>query len=80
MEKMDRTIIVKDENGKEVEGQIIFTFEANGDDFVLYEINDQAFAAKIDEQGNLTPVMEDEWKLVEKIYNEYQEDMESEDE
>ena len=73
MEK-DRTIIVTDENNVEHEGKIIFTFEANGDNFVLYELNEQAFACKVDEEGNLTPVEEDEWKLVEKIYNEYLED------
>ncbi len=75
----ERTIIVTDENGKEVEGEIIFTFEANGENFVLYELNDEAFASKISEEGDLTPVLEDEWKLVEKIYNEFIEDKEKEE-
>lgn len=70
----DRTILVTDENGKDIEGTIIFTFEANGEDFVLYEIGEEAFAAKVSEEGNLSPVLEDEWKLVEKIYNEFLED------
>lgn len=80
MDNLERTIIVKDKNDNNMEGQIIFTFEANGDNFVLYELNEEAFAAKVNEEGTLTPVMEDEWKLVEKIYNEYMEDMESKDE
>lgn len=80
MENLDRTIIVKDEKGNELEGKIIFTFEANGDDFILYEINNEAFAAKMSEEGELSPVQEDEWKLVEKIYNEYMEDLEEEEE
>lgn len=79
MEKLDNKIIVKDEKGKDIEGEILFTFEANGDDFILYSINDEAYAAKIDEAGNLTPVEEDEWKLVEKIYNEFLEDSNGED-
>lgn len=79
MEKLDNKIIIKDEKGNDVEGEIIFTFEANGDEFILYGINDEAFAAKIDEEGNLSPVEEDEWKLVEKIYNEFLEE-EEEDE
>lgn len=78
MENNEKVIIVKDAKGKEKEGHILFTFEANGDNFVLYELDDNAFAAKVDEEGNLSPVEEDEWKLIEKIYKEYQEDMEHE--
>lgn len=76
MENQERTIVVKDENGKTLEGEILFTFEANGDDFVLYAIEDQVFAAKVTEENELMPIEEDEWKLVEKIYNEYMEDLE----
>ena len=79
MENEDKKIIIKDEKGNDIEGTIIFTFEANGDDFILYEVNEQAFAARIDEDGNLSPVNEDEWTLVERIYNEYMEE-EEEDE
>lgn len=77
MEQIDTTIVVTTEEGKKLEGQIVFTFEANGDDFVLYEINDEVFAAKVDEEGNLAEVEEDEWKLVEKVYKEW---LEEEDE
>ena len=78
MENEDKKIIVKDANGNDIEGKIIFTFEANGDDFILYEVKDKAFAARIDEEGNLSPVNEDEWTLVERIYNEYMENEEDE--
>ena len=74
MEQIDTTIVVTTEDGKKLEGQIVFTFEANGDDFVLYEINDEVFAAKVDEEGNLAEVEEDEWKLVEKVYKEWLEE------
>ena len=80
MENEDKIIIIKDEKGNDIEGAIIFTFEANGDDFILYEVNDEAFAARIDEEGNLSPVNEDEWTLVERIYNEYMEEEDEEDE
>ena len=76
MENTDRKIIVKDKDGKDIEGNILFTFEANGDDFVLYEINNEAFAGKVDENGNLSKIEDDEWALVEKIYNEYMEEKE----
>lgn len=75
MENTDRKIIVKDEKGKEHEGEIIFTFEANGDNFVLYELEDDAFAMKVKEDGSMIPVEDDEWKLIEKIYSEYIEEM-----
>ncbi|CAM9093802.1 DUF1292 domain-containing protein [Mycoplasma marinum] len=69
----DRIIEVVLENGEKAEGIILFTFEANGDNFVLYEIQEQLFAAKVDEQGGLKSVEEDEWSLIEKVYEEYQE-------
>ena len=77
MENLDRTITITNADGKEIEGEVLFTFEANGDDFILYGIEEEVFAAKIDDSGNLSKVEEDEWKLVEKIYNEFMEDMEN---
>ncbi len=79
MEK-DREIEVKLKDGSTAKGEILFTFEANGDDFVLYAINDEVFASKVDEENNLSPVEEDEWPLVEKVFNEFMEEMEGEDE
>lgn len=71
-------IFITTEDGREVEGEILFTFEANGDDFVFYTLgdSDEANVSKVDEEGNLKPVEEDEWKLLEKVFEEYQEDME----
>ncbi|NQZ65951.1 MAG: DUF1292 domain-containing protein [Mycoplasmatales bacterium] len=76
----ERTIIVTDENNNDVKGKVIFTFEANGEDYILYELNDNAYASKISETGDLSPILDDEWKLVEKIYNEFLEDQEKEGE
>ncbi len=70
----DRTIEIELEDGEKVEGKILFTFEANGDDFVLYELKEQVFAAKVDDNNNLKAVEEDEWPLVEKVFKEYMED------
>ncbi len=75
----DKKIEVKTEDGKILEGEILFTFEANGDDFVLYQINDEVFAAKIDEHKNLRQVEEDEWPLVEGIFNDYMDELEDEE-
>ena len=67
----DKKIIITMDNGEQKEGLILFTFESNGDDFVLYELDDKAYAAKIHEDDSLTPVNDDEWKLVESAYKEY---------
>ncbi len=79
MTNEDKKIEVKTEDGKTLQGEILFTFEANGDDFILYEINEEVFAAKIDDNKELRQVEEDEWPLVEKIFNQFMEDLEDED-
>ncbi len=76
----DKKIIITMKNGEEKEGLILFTFESNGDDYVLYELDDNAYAAKIHEDDSLTAVNEDEWKLVESAYQEYIKSMEEEEE
>ncbi|MCK5946053.1 MAG: DUF1292 domain-containing protein [Mycoplasmataceae bacterium] len=80
MKKDESLIEIKTQDGKTIQGEILFHFEANGDNFVLYEAEEQLFAAKIDENKNLTPVEEDEWPMVEKIYNQFMEDYENEEE
>lgn len=76
----ENLIEIKTDNGKVLQGEILFTFEANGDDFILYGVGDEVFAAKIDDKKNLSQVEEDEWPLVEKIFNQFMEELEAEDE
>ncbi len=73
------SIIVTDENNQTHEGKIIFSFEENGDEYVIYELKDQVFGAKVDNNNNLTAINDDEWPLVEKIYNQYLNDNEDHD-
>ena len=80
MIKEEEIIEIKTEDGKTLEGEILFTFEANGDDFIIIGVGDQPFPYKIDENKNLTEVKEDEWPLVEKIFNQWIEEQEAEDE
>ncbi len=74
----ERTITVTLENGKTIDGEVLFTFELNGDNFILYELEDKVHAARIDEEDNLSPINEDEWPMIEKIYNEYIKEQEKE--
>lgn len=78
MNNDENKILITTEDNKQVEGTILLHFEANGDDFVLYELKDRVHAAKIDGNNNLSPVEEDEWPLVEKIYNEFMEEVDKE--
>ncbi len=66
-----RKIIIKDGDDQMREGEIIFSFSENGDQYIIYELDNQAFGAKIDENNHLHAIDDDEWPLVEKIYNQY---------
>ena len=73
-EKLNNNIIeVELNDGKKVNANIVFTFEENGDQFILYEIDDVVYGAKLNEDDSLKPIEEDEWELVEKIFNEWNE-------
>lgn len=62
------------EDGTNVDGNILFMFEENGDQFIFYEINDTAFAAKLNPDNSLAEIADDEWELVERIFNEWMEE------
>jgi len=74
----ERTITVTLDNGSTIDGEVLFTFELNGDNFILYEIDEKLYAARIDEEDNLSPINNDEWPMIEKIYNDYIEEQEEE--
>lgn len=67
------------ENGKWIDADILFTFEENGDHFIMYEIDGVAYGAKIKEDNSLIKIEEDEWNLVEKIFNEWLEEEDEEE-
>ena len=74
-EKLNNNITeVELNDGKKVNANIVFTFEENGDQFILYEIDDVVYGAKLNEDDSLKPIEEDEWELVEKIFNEWNEE------
>lgn len=60
----DNTIVVIDENGNEVEMEIVLTFEVDDKKFVLFKRfeDDDVYAYTYDEDGNLEAV-EDEKDL-----------------
>ena len=74
-EKLNNNIIeVELNDGKKVNANIVFTFEENGDQFILYEIDDVVYGAKLNEDDSLKPIEDDDWELVEKIFNEWNEE------
>lgn len=70
----NNVIEVELDNGQKVNANIVFTFEENGDQFILYEIDNVVYGAKLNEDDSLKPIEEDEWELVEKIFNEWNEE------
>lgn len=60
------------ENNEIVKAEVIFTFIENDEEYIFYEYNNNAYASKIDSDGKLYPIEKDEWKIVDKIYEQYQ--------
>jgi len=76
-------LIVTNEEGKEVEMEIMFTFNYNKKDFVVYfDPNDpdedtDVFASIYDENGNLYPIESDEeWDVVDQMVASFIDDNE----
>ena len=80
IDKLDRKIIITNEKGKKEEGKVLFTFSENGDDFIIYELKDRTYAAKFKDEGHLVAVEDDEWKIVNKVFKDYQDSLEEENE
>ena len=72
------TITLDDEST--VEAEVVFTFEENGDTFILYAIDDIVYPAKIAEDDSLITIENDEWEIIEKIFNEFMEEEEEDEE
>lgn len=71
-------LTVIDENGKEIEMEIIFTFENDDHSkkYVLYtnpeDENGEVFASLYDDEGHLFPVEdENEWQMIEEVFGAY---------
>lgn len=74
----DKRLLVVDEEGNETEMEIMFTFNHNNKDFVVYfnpaqegeEID--VFSSIYDEYGNLYPIESDEdWDVVDQMINAF---------
>lgn len=80
------TLFVTDENGVELEMEIVFTFddEESKKKYVVFQKpgdeSGEVFASAYDEDGNLTPIENDaEWAMVEEVLGAFAEDDESEE-
>lgn len=75
---MDNTLIVVDEDGKEIEMNIYFTFDMNDKQYVVVYQKDQEdilYSFRYDEQGNLYPVDdEEELAMIEEVIYAYEEE------
>ncbi|MEG0366912.1 MAG: DUF1292 domain-containing protein, partial [Coprobacillus sp.] len=80
-------IQVVDENGKELEFDVLFTFnsEENGKKYVLYydatEEAPQVFSSIYDDEGNLFPIeTPEEWEMIEEVFSSFVAEDEDDDE
>lgn len=71
-------IQVIDDNGNEIEFEVLFTFESDesGKKYVLYynpeDENPQVFSSIYDDEGHLYPVeTPDEWDMIEEVFNSF---------
>lgn len=82
----NKRLVVVDDNGNEIEMEILFTFENDSQTkkYVLYtnplDEEGQVFASRYDEEGNLFPVeTEEEWAMIEEVFGAYSNDFEVEE-
>ena len=85
MNETNRLIVV-DDNGNEVEMEIIFTFvdDSKNKQYVLYtnpaEEDGEVFASSYDDEGNLYPIEDEkEWEMVEEVFGAYIDEFENEE-
>lgn len=78
-----KTMYVEDQDGNEIEMEIIFTFdnEESGKQYVIFQDskseNEEMFASCYDNEGNLTPIETDaEWTMVEEVLGAFMEEEE----
>ena len=76
LEKKSKFVTITLDDETTVEAEVVFTFEENGDTFILYAIDDIVHPAKIAEDDSLIMIEDDEWEIIEKIFKEF---MENED-
>ena len=73
----ENKIIVTDDNGKEYEMTILFTYDTEEKKYVFYyddNIDDgEVFVSQFTDQGELFPVTDDaEWTMLNKVLEEWQ--------
>lgn len=75
------TLFIKDETGKEIEMEILFTFddEGTGKQYVVFadpqDEEGEVFASCYDDEGNLLPIETDEeWAMVEEVLGAFGEE------
>ena len=73
-----KKIIIEDNDGNELEFDVLFTFDSEdtGKKYVLYyDANDedaQVYSSIYDDDGNLYPIeTPDEWDMIEEVFNSF---------
>lgn len=79
-------LIVVDDEGREIEMEIMFTFSENNKNYVVYfdpsdeDENTELYVSIYDDEGNLFPVETDEeWDMIDEVVGAFIEDQEVEE-
>ncbi|MGL4343091.1 MAG: DUF1292 domain-containing protein [Metamycoplasmataceae bacterium] len=70
-----KKITIKMEDGTCKEAEIVFAFNEAGEDYILYELNNQIHAVKVNDNNEIIQITDErELEIVEEIYNDFLED------
>ncbi len=79
----NKLMYVEGPDGQDVEMEILFTFDKDGKNYVVFRENnsmsEEIFASQYDEEGNLNPIeTDDEWAMIEEVLGAFIEETENE--
>ena len=86
MAKIYEDIEITKEDGTRVKMAILFTYDSNGKNYVLYynpnDVKDEnVYAYRFDDNGNLFEIEDErEWDEIQKVYESYMEDLDNDEE
>ena len=64
-------IIITNKNNKKEKGKILFITKQNDNEYIFYELKNKLFVSKLLKDNKLEDVSEEEWPILEEIYQEY---------
>ena len=64
-------IIITNKNNEKEKAKILFITKQNDNEYIFYELKNKLFVSKLLKDNQLEDVSEEEWQILEQIYQEY---------